>query len=495
MKTFEEFYKGIGFESYPFSSFSTENELERFSELFVPPDNYEPVKEAFENGNTMFIVGNRGIGKTALIEDFKEIQGRNSSLFCFVDDFSALKQDYSESELILFLLKEITKNLFLFLVRENKRIRKLDKEQRYLLAFMYFKFYPVVNKKALQSEINKIAMGKIKTWFSDKGKMIRFVLNFGLNIGTNIYRDTIARHFSFLPPLNVDEIKALIPELPESLNLSDFDAEISFSFLQRVVDMVKKMGLSKITIMLDKLDEDRRFTSNAEEVFKFYSPIMGNNKILLMSGFQLVFTVWQIAFDLLIETVRTQKHFCPRIEWNETSIQKVLNRRLETFSAGRIKMLNTIIAENISHEEYQRMLFYSNYNPRDLWHLMDSIMREQYRANSEASCIEASGFKNGLEVFVREFNYYEYYPKKIGSSNALDIQDFIRTLVRSAKIEFTMTELKDGSGKSGGSARNYIGEMAKMGLIKAIGRTGKNAFIYRIQDPKIVYMIENSVTF
>ena len=187
--TFDEYYKSIGFKKYPFSTYSTENEVEYFEKIFFPPDNYEPVKETFENGNTIFIIGNRGIGKTALIEDFKKIQKKNNSLFCFVDDFSTLSEGYSENEFIQFLLKNISKNLFTDLIDHNKKIKKLKNDQRYLLSVLYYNFFPVVNKRFLIEKINHITIGKFKTFLVNQGKRIRFIFNFGLNIGTNLYND------------------------------------------------------------------------------------------------------------------------------------------------------------------------------------------------------------------------------------------------------------------------------------------------------------------
>ena len=298
-----------------------------------------------------------------------------------------------------------------------------------------------------------------------------------------------------MPPLNPNEVRALIPEIPEGINISELTAEISYSLLQRVIELVNELDFKRITIMFDKLDEDIRFSSNAELITSFYAPIMGNNKLLLQKNIQFVFTVWKIAYDFMEDKVRTQKHYCPSIEWTEKSIKELLDKRLRFFTEIADFKADSLFKPEEFEQLIKKILFYANYNPRDLWHLFDSIIREQYKHNYQSKFIEISGVEKGIEKFVKEFNYFEYYPKKYSSSNALDIQDYIRTLVKTDKVTFTFNELKDGSGKSGGQARNYVGEMQKMGLIKTMGRTDNGGYIYKVQDPKIQYIIENKIEY
>lgn len=66
--SFKEFYAGLGLDEYPFSIYTTENERD-YDQLFVQPADYSPIIESFEAGRTMILVGNRGAGKTALLQD------------------------------------------------------------------------------------------------------------------------------------------------------------------------------------------------------------------------------------------------------------------------------------------------------------------------------------------------------------------------------------------------------------------------------------------
>lgn len=49
MKEFGEFYKDFGLQSYPFDSYTTENELDKIKELFIEPMDYSFIKETFKS--------------------------------------------------------------------------------------------------------------------------------------------------------------------------------------------------------------------------------------------------------------------------------------------------------------------------------------------------------------------------------------------------------------------------------------------------------------
>jgi hypothetical protein len=52
---------------------------------------------------------------------------------------------------------------------------------------------------------------------------------------------------------------------------------------------------------------------------------------------------------------------------------------------------------------------------------MDYILKAQYEIDHDTKIFD-SAIRIGLERFVMEFNYYEYYPRKSNSKkNAMDI--------------------------------------------------------------------------
>ncbi|GBQ08782.1 hypothetical protein [Acetobacter cerevisiae] len=50
MKPFDVFYKDIGFDLYPFSSWSSEQEKKYRKDIFIKPNYYGPIEEKFRDG-------------------------------------------------------------------------------------------------------------------------------------------------------------------------------------------------------------------------------------------------------------------------------------------------------------------------------------------------------------------------------------------------------------------------------------------------------------
>jgi hypothetical protein len=60
---FGEFYKKLGLNEYPFSTYTSENEVDKLDDLFVIPPCFDPLSESFERKSTLVLSGERGTGK------------------------------------------------------------------------------------------------------------------------------------------------------------------------------------------------------------------------------------------------------------------------------------------------------------------------------------------------------------------------------------------------------------------------------------------------
>ena len=64
---FDAFIQGLGLTKYPFSVFTAEEEKELLRSTFVRPLAYSPAVQAAERRTNIFLYGERGTGKTALL--------------------------------------------------------------------------------------------------------------------------------------------------------------------------------------------------------------------------------------------------------------------------------------------------------------------------------------------------------------------------------------------------------------------------------------------
>ena len=148
--------------------------------------------------------------------------------------------------------------------------------------------------------------------------------------------------------------------------------------------------------------------------------------------------------------------------------------------------------KSLDEEERKGFLLLSNKNPRDLWHLCDKVFRSQYRIAPDATEISKRAFEEGMDQFVKEFNFYEYYPRPVrAKSNSLDVYSYAKHLLKLKAKEFTKNQLNEAAG-IGSSIHNYVSGMRSMGLIEESGNAGGST-TYSIRDPKIVYALERGI--
>ncbi|XCA83502.1 hypothetical protein ABKJ26_15125 [Exiguobacterium mexicanum] len=493
MTSFEYFTRNIGFNEYPFSTYTTENERGKENELFIPPSDYSPIIQGFNQGLSTILIGNRGTGKTAILLDFERNLNRENSIFCTVDDFSSLPKSFKEIEFYKFLISKISITLFEVLVTETKRLKKLDQADKVLLSYLLKFFVPSVSKRLLKEKIEKLQLSSFKRLGRRTFNYFRGVLNWGATVGVNVVDQYIATHFKGLPSLESEvSIKDFFPELPLKVDETFNDLEVGFQLLNEVLNLISKLGYERTVILFDKLDEDNRFSDNGEEIANFVKPILTDNKLLLAESLQLVVSMWSIPFTYLREYVRTQKHFCPQLNWHKSDLERVLNKRLQIYSKGEISNYKSIFTDDFNTDWENKIFELANNNPRDLWHIFDKMMRNQYMINPSSSKIEVSSLNSSFEDFVTNFNYFEYYPRKNNArANTMDFYSYTAHLLKLNNTTFTRNQLNEQA-KTGGSTQNYVVGMERIGLVEKISQDG-GASRYRIKDPKVKYALENNI--
>ncbi|MCL5123070.1 MAG: helix-turn-helix domain-containing protein [Deltaproteobacteria bacterium] len=494
--SFEQFCRGLGFQRFPFSQYSTENELEIREKLFYMPSDYSPIVEAFTNGQSMFIVGNRGSGKTALLYDLEsKVSAFTNLLITRLDDFSNLPHPLAIEQYYHTIIAKLTLSLFTRLVVEKDRIKQLNDEQRTLLVYLLQKYYPSVYRAELVKRIESLSL----SWASRVTKrgynFLRDLLNYGLSAAVQFTSDVVRQHFASLPPIPKEFVlRQYFPGIPLEANKDFKDQEVLYDFFNRCLELVKALGFQRFVIVLDKIDEDQRLSNDAETIRDFIAPVLTDNKLLLNERIQHVVSLWIIPFTLLTDRIRSQKLFNARLNWRSNDLVGALNKRMGVFSNGRAPTFDNLFASDVTVGQKQLILDLANRNPRDLWHIMRRLLEAQYEVDATSLVISEKAVKIGLDTFVKEFNYYEYYPPKIVSrADSLDVYSYIRHLLKLSTTEFTRNHFKDVTGISGGSASNYVDQMQRMGLIINSDRDGRNV-VYSIVDPKIKYAIQNNIS-
>jgi hypothetical protein len=488
---FGEFYKQLGLKEYPFSTYTSENEVDKLDDLFVMPPCYDPLLESYKRKSTLVLSGERGTGKTFLVT---RLGGKPSKdeLLIFLDDYSDLKIKPQPKDFHVFLIKNIAEELFFKLTTDTDRIKKASEEQKLLLSYLLSRYVSNISKAKLRGDIEKIQIGTVKragNWFYNK---FRGVLNWGATATTSIVSDLVAKHFATLPPIDEGKVKNFFPEINIGAKTDFIDQKESFVFFGRLLSLVHSLGYVRLTVILDKLDEDDRFNNDAQKISEFIEPILKDSKLLLHDNLQIVISVWSVPYRFLKDKFRTQKHDTHTIEWTDEKLIQVINSRLDAYSDGDVVSVADILAQN-EDILLDKIIPLANKNPRDLWHIMDSILKSQYILDENSKITEPAA-DAGIDKFVREFNYYEYYPRKANArANTMDIYSYVQHLQKLDSPKFSKSALNEKA-RTGGSTDNYVTNMEKIGLIKKTGqKTIGGGVEYIIADPKVVYAMEKGI--
>jgi len=491
-RAMKEFYQQIGLKDYPFNVYTAENEGKYASEIFVHPQNYDAIKESFDSGRSIIVRGNRGTGKTALLNDLQDSISTFDYLICIIDDYSKLSICPSLQEYYQLIITSMTDALFERLYDEKYRLKQLSKEEKLFLSLLLEQYTSQVTHSELTRKIESIQLSRTKRFIKSKINLIRAVFNYGITAGLNVVNDVIRNYFAYLPPLEESQIRDIMPQIDLNAELSFNSEEASYNLILRICGIAYKLGLKRVTVFFDKFDEDSRMENDAEKISEFISPILKDNKLLENEKIQLVISVWEVPFRRLIGVVRTQKHYCPILEWSTPFLVSALNKRLNVFSNKAITDFRSIFSRDVTDDDINEIIFLSNGNPRDLWHLLNYVFQNQYLIDYSSTVLTKKAVRQGLNEFVIRFNFYEYYPKKPkAKANTMDVYSYIKHLLKLSSEVFTKNQLNDATNIGGGTISNYVVGMENIGLIINTKEKAHGGVLYRINDPKVVYAIKN----
>jgi hypothetical protein len=493
MATFKEFYTLFKLQEYPFSSFTTENEISRFKDTFTPPNDYETIIENFSQKNSIILIGDRGTGKTALSKDIINKADVIKTLVTKITDFSALEIDYKLVDFYKFLISNIAINLFDSLTNKTERISKLDKEDKLLLSYLLKNFVPQISKRLLREKIEKLQIPFFTRIYKRFGGFIRSVLNYGASTGAIFIDEYIAKHFKGLPSIAQSiQIKEFFPELPNDLEVQFIDQKTTYQLLLRVLKLTQYLQFDNVLVVFDRVDEDSRFSNDADAISEFILPILKDNNLLLEEKLQIIFSTWSTPFNFIKDKVRTQKHYCPYLKWTTDDLTRVLNKRLAAYSNNALSDYRTLFDPTVSENEINQVFEIANRNPRDLWHTFNYLFQAQFEVDPTSNKITSEAVLRALTEFVKTFNYYEYYPKKANSrKNTMDIYSYVKHLLKLESEVFTKNQLNERA-QTGSSTNNYIVGMERIGLIVSDNQQS-GTVSYKIKDPKVVYALKNAL--
>lgn len=204
------------------------------------------------------------------------------------------------------------------------------------------------------------------------------------------------------------------------------------------------------------------------------------------------FSIWSIPFQNVKSDFRANKFCVEQVHWRDHELINVLDKRLQLHSNDKVTSYSQLFGDPTFFKN--NLLPLANANPRDLWQLMNQVLREQYQLDPTVKKVSTEAMQAGMKSFVKNFSYYEYYPRKIDArANSLDVYSYISHLRKLQDCQFTINSLATAAG-TGGSTGNYVVGMEGIGLVRKCEDKGPNgATLYEVKDPKVRFAIMNRI--
>ena len=494
--TFEEYYKKFNFQEFPFQRANAEAEKEQLDSYYVEPINYSIIVNGLKTSSAI-VSGERGTGKTALSYKLvKNLKSSDANLVIYITDFASLPLNYTSDDLYKFLIKQISSSFFFNLVSNSTLLWDYSKVDRIKLSRFKNEYTLSSTYKQLSEEIAKIQHHFIKRHSINTFNFFRGILNYGLKAAIQILSDSVSRHFAALPPPEISNeyFKKLNYEIDTGF-IQD-PQRSSFDDLKEICTLINKSKFKNIYLVLDKIDEDNRLDNDIEKISTFIKPIAQDNRLLIneVNLYTLLFT-WSPPFNHIKSEIRTQKLTTETLSWDTTQLKSILEKRLESNSNNKTKISDLFDCTN---EKIKLILEMSNNNPRDLWKIIYEIFKQQFKINPNSKLTD-NAITEGIDSFVKEFNYYEYYPKKSNArKDSMDIYKYFNHLIQINNLKeddfkFTKNQLSKDAKTSGTSANNYVVGMERINLIKLVPEKKQGGSLYQVVDPKIKYAIANNL--
>ncbi len=494
-----DIYHNLGFKSNPFSKRSSEQELEFINEIFYSPNYYNTLINDLESGDSRFIIGHRGHGKTSIINKlYDDLEKKGNICVIKIDRFETIPLKDNELDFLFLINRKIIEKIVYFLVKNKLLIKKLTKYQKEELALLISIFYRPVSIQEFNAALEKVH--KIKTVNVFK-QIYNFILcdffNKSISIGAAITSDWIRSSLGL--PMQINEIahKEYLSKIQLSKNEKKELAPTEFKLselkdlLYKTCELAKHIKLTKVVVLFDKIDEKSDLLNDISKISIFVKDILSDTEFLMKDTIAIGFSLWSELKNELSGYVRFDKFGIIDVRWNDEDMEPLINKRLAYYS---LDQTNLIKFEDLIKSQFDReaIINLSNKSPRDLIIILFEILKEQANRKTNVRKIEDAAISKALKIFCKHYDYDSNTPSK--SAKNQDVKSMINKLLLLKKERFTEKELSSTLKQPQRQSMNEMKTMIGYKLIREEDIPDLNGEkVYEILDPKISYLIKNMI--
>ncbi|MDQ6471437.1 hypothetical protein RB619_12345 [Flavobacterium sp. LHD-80] len=490
--------ENLGLRKNPFSKRSSEQELDFLENIFFEPNYYKTLTSDLSGGDSRFIIGQRGHGKSSIINKLVEDLEKEPNLFVIkIDRFDTIPTKRNETAFLKLILKTLVTKLAIYLDKNKDLIKKLDLSEKQKLAFFIRLFFRTLSNeeyKNIYDNIHKVktrnlfvrifnslglvpANTVVSTAISITSNFIRQSLGLEMIDSANVYKE----YFGKISEVNFQTI---------DIDKEDCSKDGLKQMLDQLLSIFTKLDFYTTIILFDKIDEYQELSQDVSKIGTFTSEILSDTELLLNDRLAIGFSLWSELRSELSGTVRFDKFGFIDVRWKSSDLEPLINKRIRFFSVNNSKTLKDLVPNEIDRHE---LIHIANNSPRDLISLLSDIYREQSNNNQNVKCFDGNSITNGLISFCSNYDYDSIYPSKTGRNK--EIKAMINRILGVRLIRFTVKQLAETYNLNGPQSDGHIKLMINYRLIREEDILGPNNIkYYEVIDPKVEYLVKRIVT-
>jgi hypothetical protein len=457
-----EFLTRLGFTENPFQ-FTNADEEEHLQTYFIPPPYFGSVWGDPQRPSSHVIFAPRGGGKSAQ-RRMIEYRAQSENVFAVTyDRFEKLDAVDLHTIGLDFHLRNIIELILLGFLLEYKgrelQAPSFSSPQREQIESLCGQYLGKINRlealDALKSlrTLSSRAKQALREWSGPVNALVSAAL---------------ASHGVHSPGLGPGI------QMGQSSSAGEAPSKIH---LEIAIGLLKSIGFDSVYILVDKVDETPKTGNDAEDSFLLIKPLLRDLELMQLRDVGFKFFLWDKLQPAYREYARPDRLQQFELSWSKDDINKMLSRRLEAFSEGRIKDLSQLTSANLATGLQVMVTIFASGSPRDMIRICQQIMSEQLQMDPDSEKIGVLAIIDGISKFSQA-RARELVPPQI-----------LRDLIKVGRLDFTTNYVANDVFKiSVNSARNKILQWTQTGAVERVGElhTGSRpVHHYAISDIRV----------
>lgn len=483
----------------PFAQYSAEEELDALKDYYYEQQYYQELIDLAKEGVSRFILGQRGLGKSATIYHLFDDLQRNKILPVLITRYDRIPENNNENYFLYSIIQGITFGIAKELYVNKKLRKKLSKSQKTEIAILIEAFYDQQHaddflkySSGITTKRRKNTIKKI--WNIFLKKTINSIISAGVQVSAQLIQSYagVAPDFSiigheYFEGFKIEEFKNISRE-----EIVSWPTERLIKIIHNLQSISESLGHESIVILFDKIDEVKNISTDISKVADFIFDLLSDTDLLYTNKLSIVMSLWsEIKKVLNQKGVRFDKFKEIDIRWRNDELSELINKRLSYFSIDKSKPVSfqTLLPNK---DDQTKILKIADGSPRSLITLLSYILNEESETNDIVS-FSNSAIYNGCLAYCKKFDYYSHQPVRTGKNS--DITNWINKLLRMKLTSFSVRQYSDFfKVPNVKTAQRHINELIKYNLIKdSLYPASDGSTMYEVVDPRINYLIINGI--